>query len=168
VKTLDLEHNDAFANPKQAGLLASRNNYVPPVTTATATHDDLSDAKRLEPWVEALSKGLKVDPIKETRTEVKETRLINISFDHSVPQIASGVVNAVADTAAIMNLERKAETTTTAAEFLQKRVAELQSQIRRREALINVAPYTTAGRACLPLISPRLHPQPRWCRRRRM
>jgi capsular exopolysaccharide synthesis family protein len=133
VKTLDLEHNDGFANPKQAGLLASRNNYVPPVTTATSTHDDLSDAKRLEPWVEALSKGLKVDPIKETRTEVKETRLINISFDHSVPQIASGVVNAVADTAAIMNLERKAETTTTAAEFLQKRVAELQSQIRRRE-----------------------------------
>ena len=133
VKALDLEHNDAFANPKQAGVLAFRNNYVPPVTTATSTHDDLNDAKRLEPWVEALTKGLKVEPIKETRTEVKETRLINISFDHSVPQIASGVVNAVADTAAMMNLERKAETTTTAAEFLQKRVAELQSQIRRRE-----------------------------------
>jgi polysaccharide biosynthesis transport protein len=133
VKTLDLEHDKAFAHPKEARQVASSNNAAQPVTVTTSTRDDLTEAKRLEPWVEALTKGLKIDPIKETRTEVKETRLINISFNHSVPQIAANVVNAVADTAAIMNLERKAETTTTAAEFLQKRIAELQSQIRRRE-----------------------------------
>jgi succinoglycan biosynthesis transport protein ExoP len=133
VKTLDLEHDNAFAHPKQGSKLALRNDDVQPVTAARSTHDDLNDAKRLEPWVEAVTNALKVDPIKETRTEVKETRLINISFNHSVPQIASRVVNAVADTAAIMNLERKAETTMTAAAFLQTRIAELQSQIRRRE-----------------------------------
>ena len=121
VKTLDLEHEKAFSHPPQTAQ------------GSTSKGDDLSDAKRLEPWVEALTKGLKVEPIKETRTEVTETRLINISFNHTVPQIASKVVNAVADTAATMNLERKAETTTVAAEFLQKRIAELQSQIRRRE-----------------------------------
>lgn len=142
VKTLDLEHDPSFIHPNQTGLSASRmrdNNHAAPASSVassnavTSPRDDLNDAKRLEPWVETLSKGLKVDPIKETRTEVKETRLINITFNHSIPQIASEVVNAVADTAAIMNLERKAETTTTAAEFLQKRIAELQSQIRRRE-----------------------------------
>ena len=151
VKTLGLEHDNAFAHPNQmrsnspwsrwmgrnnsGDRVAALNIDVPPVSSfaATSIRDDLNDAKRLEPWVEALTKGLKVEPIKETRTEVKETRLINISFNHTAPQIASKVVNAVADTAAIMNLERKAETTTTAAEFLQKRIAELQSQIRRRE-----------------------------------
>lgn len=151
VKTLDLEHAKAFSLPNQTAQrsswmrwlsgdktrqrAATTNNEVPAVTpsVAPAIRDDLSDAKRLEPWVEALTKGLKVEPIKETRTEVKETRLINISFNHTAPQIASRVVNAVADAAAIMNLERKAEATTVAAEFLQKRVAELQTQIRRQE-----------------------------------
>jgi len=121
VKTLDLEHDKSFAPMNQM------------VQSSTSAGDDLSDAKRLEPWVEALTKGLKVEPIKETRTEVAETRLINISFMHTAPQVASRVVNAIADTAAMMNLERKAETTTVAAEFLQKRIAELQGQIRRRE-----------------------------------
>jgi polysaccharide biosynthesis transport protein len=133
VKTLDLEHDKAFALPNRKGQVASTRNDVQPVTASTSIRDDLNDAKRLEPWVEALTKGLKVEPIKETRTEVKETRLIDISFNHNDPQIASKIVNAVADTAAIMNLERKAEATTTAAEFLQKRITELQSQIRRRE-----------------------------------
>lgn len=121
VKTLDLEH--------QISLVHVNQNYQ----SSTSVSDDLSDAKRLEPWVEVLTKGLKVEPIKETRTGVTDTRLIDISFNHSVPQIAARVVNGVADTAAMMNLERKAETTTVAAEFLQKRIAELQSQIRRRE-----------------------------------
>ncbi len=150
-KTLDLEHENAFLDPNQTAQTSplkkwlhrngtadkgsSTDNDLPPVTqvATTSPRDDLSTAKRLEPYVEALTKGLKVEPIKETRTEVKETRLINISFSHSVPQIASRVVNAVADAAATMNIERKAETTATAAEFLQNRIAELQSQIRRRE-----------------------------------
>src|SRR5690349_7181912 len=59
VKTLDLEHDDSFGHPKQTGQLASRNNNVPPVTVTTSAHDDLTDAKRLEPWVDALTKALK-------------------------------------------------------------------------------------------------------------
>jgi polysaccharide biosynthesis transport protein len=150
-KTLDLEQEKAFLDPNQtaqsspfkrwlrrnaaADKDSTTDNALPPVTpvATTSLRDDLGTAKRLEPYVEALTKGLKVEPIKETRTEVKETRLINISFSHSVPEIASKVVNAVADAAATMNIERKAETTALAAEFLQNRIAELQSQIRRRE-----------------------------------
>lgn len=139
VKTLDLEHDKSFLHSNQIAQSslspqATNNDVLPASSSASSSvRDDLNDTKRLGPWVEALTKGLKVEPIKETRTEVKETRLINISFSHNVPLTASKVVNAVADTAAAMNLERKAETTTTAAEFLQKRIAELQSQIRRRE-----------------------------------
>jgi capsular exopolysaccharide synthesis family protein len=43
------------------------------------------------------------------------------------------VVNAVADAAVSLNIERKFETTTAAAEFLQKRITELQSQVRSQE-----------------------------------
>jgi capsular exopolysaccharide synthesis family protein len=150
-KTLDLEHEDAFLHPNQTAqsspwkrLLARNEGAVKPSSNnndvlrvapdaTTSVRDDLNDAKRLEPYVEALTKGLKVEPIKETRTDVKETRLINISFTHSVPQIASKVVNAIAEAAATMNIERKAEATALAAEFLQNRITDLQRQIRRRE-----------------------------------
>ncbi len=154
-KTLDLEHNDAFWRPSgkanhsawqelryMVGLNEKRNNSS--VTTndvllttsvASATsRDDLREAKNLEPFVAALMKRLKVEPIKETRTDVKETRLIDISFNHHDPQMAARVANAIADSAAYMNLERKSEASTVVADFLQKRIAELQSQIREGEA----------------------------------
>lgn len=151
VKTLDLEHEVAFLHPSQAVQHSPWQRLVHGGPTAdpgaetrddvlltkpgptASIRDDFNDAKKLEPYVNALSNGLKAEPIKETRTEIKETRLIDISFSHSVPQIAARVANAVADSAAIMNMERKAETSAIASEFLQKRIAELQSQVRREE-----------------------------------
>ncbi|HSE26409.1 MAG TPA: polysaccharide biosynthesis tyrosine autokinase [Pyrinomonadaceae bacterium] len=150
VKTLDLEHEETFLHPSQAvqhspwqrlvhggaivGPGGDKDDVLLTKPGPTASiRDDLNDAKKLEPYVNALSNGLKAEPIKETRTEIKETRLIDISFSHSVPQIAAKVVNAVADSAATMNIERKSETSAIASEFLQKRIAELQSLVRREE-----------------------------------
>ena len=155
VKTLDLEHNDAFLHPTVnlnhsawrelldlVGLGEKRNQnsastsdvlLTTPVASATS-RDDLREAKNLEPFVAVLTNRLKVEPIKETRTDVKETRLIDISFNHNDPQMAARVVNAIADAAVYMNLERKSATGAIAADFLQKRIAELQSQIRDDEA----------------------------------
>lgn len=154
-KTMNLEHNDAFLRPSvkanhsawrelqyMVGLKEKRNNtsvstsdvlLTTPVASATS-RDDLREAKNLEPFVAALMKRLKVEPIKETRTDVKETRLIDISFNHNDPQMAAKVVNAIADAAAYLNLERKSEASTVVSDFLQKRIAELQAQIRMDEA----------------------------------
>ena len=155
VKTLDLEHNDAFLHPtvkvnhsawrellslagvkeKSGENSASRDDELLAARVATATsREDLREAKTLEPFVSTLRKRLKVEPIKETRTDIKETRLIDLSFSHNDPQMAAKVVNAIADAASYMNLERKSETGTLAADFLKKRIAELQSQIREGEA----------------------------------
>lgn len=153
VKTLELERNDALLHPtlkvnhsawgefrSLIGLNGKEKSPAPKndmlLTTAVApatSRDDLAGAKSLEPYVAALMKGLKVEPIKETRTDVKETRLIDISFSHNDPQLAAKVANAIADASAYMNLERKSEASTVAADFLQKRIAEVQSQIRRDE-----------------------------------
>jgi polysaccharide biosynthesis transport protein len=151
VKTLDLEHNDALLHPtltskrsvwqrllnlngKEDKGPAPKNEVLPTTSVAAASlREDAGDAQKLEPYVEVLMRGLKAEPIKETRTDIKETRLIDISFYHNDPQIAARVVNAVADVSAYMNLERKSESGAVAAEFLQKRIAELQSQIRGAE-----------------------------------
>lgn len=164
VKTLDLEHNDAFLHAgreqnrstwqsvlrmfglgqKEEIKRESANDSLPltsSVAPATA-RDDLVEAKRLEPYVRMLQGSLKVEPVKEMRTSSysKETRLIDISFTHTDPQLAAKIVNAIVDTFVFSNLEKKTETNASAGDFLQKRVAELQSQIRSaEERLVNYA-----------------------------
>lgn len=162
VRTLDLEHNPDFfkGNPAQrqstwqtlrrmAGLGAKPEDAgakTPdqlPLTTSVAqatAREDLNEAKRLAPYVSAILNGLKVEPVKETRGYYKETRLIDIKYSHTDPQVASKVVNAIADTYVFSNLEKKTETNSTTGGFLQKRIAELQQQIRTaEERLVNYA-----------------------------
>ena len=156
VKTLDLEHDQDFLRQKdrvqplwptllralgvrrdkgdeqQAG---AADEVALPVTVAPATSsEDLAEAKRLAPYVSAVQRGLRVEPVKETRVGgVKETRLIDITFMHPDPQVAARIVNAVANVFMRSNLENKNETNAATGEFLGKRVADLQSQIREGE-----------------------------------
>src|SRR5918998_4991244 len=162
VRTLDLEHNPDFfkGNPAQrqstwqtllrmAGLGSKPQNpesktpdqlpLTNNVAQATA-REDLNEAKRLAPYVNTILGGLKVDPVKETRGYYKETRLIDIKYTHTDPQVTSKVVNAIAETYVFTNLEKRTEANSTTGDFLQKRIAELQQQIRTaEERLVNYA-----------------------------
>jgi capsular exopolysaccharide synthesis family protein len=153
VKTLDLEHDQSFIRPqgrtvstwqsllRMFGLSkktateqqVAASNEVPlsDALAPASSSDDLSEARQLAPFVNALQTGLKVDPVKETRAGgVKETRLIDIRFTHSDPQVAAKIVNAVATVFVHSNLEKKNETNSSQSKFLTERIAELQSQIR--------------------------------------
>src|SRR5256884_6203370 len=156
VKTLDLEHNQAFLRPQSAQTRSTWKTIMQmwgvsspekkdsgkqpnelPLTAAVApasSSDDLAEAKRLAPFVGALQGGLKVEPVRESRAGYyKETRLIDIAYQHGDPEVSARITNAVADTFVRANLEKKNETNTSTGEFLSKRVAELQQQIRADE-----------------------------------
>lgn len=156
VRTLDLEHNQAFKSPQSAqprstwktilqmfGVPGSEKKDPPKQTTEltltkvvapVSSSDDLAQAKRLSPYVGALQGGLKVDPVRENRaTYDKETRLIDITYQHGDPDVAAKIANAVAEAFVRSNLEKKNATNTSTSEFLSKRVAELQVQIRADE-----------------------------------
>ncbi len=78
--------------------------------------------------------------MKEERLQFTGTRLISIKFTHASPVVAAKVANAIADTFVLSNLEQKTKFTSTTGDFLQQRIAELQSQIRNdEERLINYA-----------------------------
>ncbi|MGB9180384.1 MAG: polysaccharide biosynthesis tyrosine autokinase [Pyrinomonadaceae bacterium] len=153
VKTLDLEHNQEFLRPQTAQSRSTWQSLMhmigrddkskgdeqakvaeAPLTSSVApatSRDDLTEAKRLAPFVGALQGGLTVTPVKETRTGyIKDTRLIDISYNHPNPQIAAKVVNAIADTFVLSNMEKKSETNSNTGDYLQKRIAELQLEIR--------------------------------------
>jgi len=164
VKTLDLEHNPDFlraqandttwqrlmrtfglgagASATQTAAQKADNNKLSidkQVASATSP-DNLEEAARLEPYVSSLQGGLKVDPVKEERLQYTETRLISIKFTHANPLVAAKVSNAVANAFVLSNLEQKTQFTHTTGDFLQQRIAELQSQIRAdEERLINYA-----------------------------
>lgn len=161
-KTLDLEHNDSFikaplgkkrstwqsvlsmvglGNKDDTKTKGSAADEIPLTgSNSSASREDLVEAKHLAPYVEALSLNLKVEPVKETRLTFRETRLIDVSFTHTDPQVAAKVGNTLADTFVLSNLEKKTETGATAGDFLQKRIAELQAKIRNgEEQLINYA-----------------------------
>lgn len=156
VKTLDLEHNKAFLRPQQSQPHSTWRTIVKmigvggaekkpdspqpnllPLTSQIApatANEDLVEAKRLAPYVNALAGGLRVEPVRENRAGFyKETRLIDIEYQHGDPEIAAKIVNAVAETFVRSNLEKKSETNTSTSEFLSKRVTELQTQIRAAE-----------------------------------
>lgn len=165
VKSIDLEHNEAFLRPgaqQQSGVwqnvLRMFGMNRPSIPTspelarveptpvdrlavkADATKDLDDQAELLAPYVAYIKRNLDVSPVKDTRTASKETRLIKVEYTHNDPVMATKVVNALADTYVLQNLEQKVESNASASDFLQKRVAELQSQIREgEERLINYA-----------------------------
>jgi polysaccharide biosynthesis transport protein len=153
-KNLDLEHNPDFLHPRDSGhsLWTSVRGLVgagkaPADTRAAEAKADeagklalqsnatvtAADAERLLPYVEVLQGGL-------VPKQLNDTRVIQIFFKHQDPEIARKVNNMIADTFVLNNLERRTVTSNTAGDFLQKRIAELQSEIRQgEEQLINYA-----------------------------
>jgi polysaccharide biosynthesis transport protein len=159
IKILDIEHNLAFVPaPSQGsstwanflaklGLKRQANNLAldddvtqGPGGQGGLSPEDLAEATRLEPYVELIQSTLTVEPVKESRLPTKDTRLINISFTHSDPKIATKLVNTLADNFVRSNLEKKNNLNTMNGDILQKRITELQTEIRNgEERLINYA-----------------------------
>jgi len=150
VKNLDLEHNPDFGSARVSnnksmwsqlqGILgfqpksATKDSDAVPITSATtATAQDLAEAERVSDYVDTLQNTLVVEPVKETRLTVRETRLIDISYRHTDPHLAAKIVNNIADTFVQQNLEKKTDTSNATGTYLQKRIAELQSAIRTKE-----------------------------------
>ena len=150
-KTLDLEHNQAFLNPQSqqnrslweslkgvvgAGqprpeVKAPEVNKLRP--SSAISRDDVSETNHYEPYVEMLQSLLTVK-------QYNDTRIIEIRLKHQDPEVAEKINNMIAETFVLSNLERKTETSATSGDFLQKRIAELQAEIRHsEEQLINYA-----------------------------
>ena len=157
-KNLDLEHNSDFLGDHPGtntsiwtsirGLFGlntktgskSPTSVVPVISASSKNAQDLAEAERLSDYVDELQYNLRVEPVKETRLTVRETRLIDIGYRHTDPNLAAKIVNTVAETFVLQNLEKKTETSSTASTYLQQRIAELQSTIRNKdEELINYA-----------------------------
>lgn len=147
VKTLDLEHDQAFLSPQgnstwqnlmgMFGLEGKRKNDAKKGTTEELPRIDtiapapsegnLTEIRRFAPYVGMLRGGLDVRTVKGRNGE---TRLIDVALQHRDPQVATNIVNTIVKVFVRLHQERRRESGATAGEFLQKRITELQAQIR--------------------------------------
>ncbi|HVF46456.1 MAG TPA: polysaccharide biosynthesis tyrosine autokinase, partial [Pyrinomonadaceae bacterium] len=101
--------------------------------TGLATTEEIAEAQRLAPYVEVIKRTLEIDPIRESRATMKDTRLIALAYTHTNPELAAFVVNAIAETFTDANQEKRSGTSRKTNDFLQERIATLQSDIRNDE-----------------------------------
>jgi uncharacterized protein involved in exopolysaccharide biosynthesis len=98
-----------------------------------ASADEIAEAVRLTPFVEVIRRNLEIEPVRESRATVKDTRLIDIAFYNTSPELAAFVVNSIAETFTIANQEKRSGTSRKTNDFLQERIASLQSEIKADE-----------------------------------
>jgi capsular exopolysaccharide synthesis family protein len=127
LRTVGLASDDVKKNPGDSTESAL------PENSTLASSDDVAEAVRLAPFVEVVRRNLSIEPIRESRATVKDTRLIDISFRHTDPELAAFVVNGIAETFVNMNQEKRSGTSRKTSDFLGKRIAELQSEIKSDE-----------------------------------
>lgn len=101
--------------------------------TGVASSDEVAEAVRLSPYVDVIRRNLGIEPVRESRATVKDTRLIEITYRSNDPELAAYVSNAIAETFTLMNEEKRSGTSRKTSDFLGKRIAELQSEIKEDE-----------------------------------
>ena len=104
-----------------------------PENSTLASSDEIAEAVRLAPYVEIIKRELVVEPVRESRATIKDTRLIDISFRNTDPELAAFVVNSIAETFVDMNQEKRSGASRKTSDFLGQRIADLQSEIRADE-----------------------------------
>ncbi|MGH9948366.1 MAG: GumC family protein [Pyrinomonadaceae bacterium] len=95
--------------------------------------EDIADAVRLAPYVDLVKLDLGIEPVRESRATIKDTRLIEISYRNKDPEFAAFVANAIGETFASANQEKRSGTSRKTSDFLTKRINDLQTDIRGAE-----------------------------------
>ena len=117
------------SEPRDSSDPASRE----PETNDLISNDEVAEAVRLAPYVEAIKQNLVIEPVRESRATFKDTRLIELSFRHTDPDFAAFLANGIGETFVNANWEKRTGTNRKTNDFLQQRISDLQSEVRNDE-----------------------------------
>jgi polysaccharide biosynthesis transport protein len=126
----------ATAKPESAGIRVVPNiiQAIYPIEKGPGTAALASDrTSPTDKQIEAIRDALSVSPVLKQRQAIKDTRLIEIAFTHSDPEVCALVTNAVADELVETNLDKKLSTNSTENKYLRDNIGELKAQIRADE-----------------------------------
>ena len=125
LRTIGLASGDTRKDKKETDAVGTGSNLV--------SADEIAEAVRLAPYVEIIRNNLAIEPVRESRATVKDTRLIDVSFRSTNSDLAAFVVNAIGETFTNLNWEKRTGTNRKTNDFLQQRIADLQTEIQSDE-----------------------------------
>lgn len=110
------------------GSSATGSGGVSVVTEDEADSENLSPEQlaRLEPYEDAISAGLRVQAL-------EKTSLVNLGFQHTNPEIAQKVANALAEVFIDRDIRRERAGAERASELLARQIVDLQNKIKQKE-----------------------------------
>ncbi len=103
------------------------------LNSSLVSAEEIEEAIRLAPYVDMIKRSMEVEPVREPRTTLKDTRLIDVSYRHTDPELAAFIVNSVGETFAMTNQEQRTGTSRKTSDFLQERISDLQAEVRSDE-----------------------------------
>lgn len=97
--------------------------------SSLVSQDEIAEAVRLAPYVEIIKKNLSIEPVRESRVTVKDTRLIDVGFASTDAELAAAVANGICATFTNYNQEKRTGTSRKTSDFLEGRINDLQAEI---------------------------------------
>jgi polysaccharide biosynthesis transport protein len=131
IKVLDLDKNPGFmaeANPTVKSKTINWLRDVLGLNEKESGDGDPSNAeeKQLAHLLKSFSKSLSTSPI-------RNSRLVDVSFEGRDPRLVADVANTLAREYIQMNFETKFDAATTASEFLRKQLVELKAKVEKSD-----------------------------------
>ncbi len=101
--------------------------------STVASSEDIAEAVRLAPFVDVIKKSISIEPVRESRVTTKDTRLIDVAFHSTDPNLAAYVVNGIAETFVQVNAEKRNGTSQKTNDYLEKRISDLETTVHTDE-----------------------------------
>jgi len=113
---------------KKAGEVAKADTLNMPPDAFKTEADPESQAAReiLAPYIALLSNGVKVE-------QIRDTRLLKVSYQHSDPEMAAAVVNGVTNTFINNNFETNSDRFKTASTWLDEMTRKMKTRVEEAE-----------------------------------
>jgi polysaccharide biosynthesis transport protein len=132
IKALDLENNRDFAGtskaePKSKTLEWVRSWFGAGQKEGVETDPSAAEERKLDRLVRIFGGSLSTTPI-------RNSRLVDVSYESLDPRLAAQVANQVAKEYIDMNFQTKFDATKTASEFLQKQMTDMQANVEKSES----------------------------------
>ena len=127
LKAVGLAGDDKISDSKSIGEVKENG------TSSVMSSDEVAEAIRLAPYVKIIRNNIGVEPVRESRASFKDTRLIEVSYSDTDADFAAFIANSIVETFTKVNQEKRSGTNRKTNDFLEKRVADLQSEIKTDE-----------------------------------
>jgi polysaccharide biosynthesis transport protein len=131
IQVLNLGSNQDFLAEVKPSFKSKTIQWVRSVLGLSEDEDKDDDPAKIED--QKIARLLKQFDKALTTNPIRNSRLVDVSFDSRNPKLAADAANALASEYIQMNFETKFNATTTASDFLAKQLVDLKSKVEKSE-----------------------------------